>query len=218
MKIRILIILNIALIGNFSPLYSQDNGDHLEPTQSIYSLYDFEFEYYSKVRKIMFNGLSDSPEIRFQVMPSFFPENVVDIEYDRETGIYQIIYHRCKKMIWSNDKWEKVRVEKHRSQIEKESALKIKELFETAILQTKYLDPENEMIGLDGTTYYFSVFNHGTKTGSVWSPNKGTNMYQLVQIASSLHEMAKSNQDIVKLNKDEIEAINKLIEEIKYDR
>jgi len=68
-------------------------------------------------------------------------------------------------MIWSKENWEKVKVAKYRSEIEKGSVLKIKELFETAILQTKYA--ENEMIGTDRTNYYFSINNYGIKTGTI---------------------------------------------------
>ena len=63
------------------------NDDHLKPVGGIYDIYDFEFEYYSKVRKVLFNGLTDSPEIRFQVIPSFIPESVLDIEFDRKNSL-----------------------------------------------------------------------------------------------------------------------------------
>ena len=119
-------------------------------------------------------------------------------------------------MIWSNEKWDKVKVSKYRSEIEKESVLKIKELFETAILQTKYA--ENEMIGTDGTNFFFSINNYGIKTGTIWSPNKGSKMFKLIEIAGKLPELAKSKKSIVRFSEKELNAMNKLITEIKYDR
>ena len=48
-----------------------NRGDHLEPVVGIFNIDDILFKYYSKVRKVLFDGLSDRPEIRYQVMPSF---------------------------------------------------------------------------------------------------------------------------------------------------
>ena len=81
-------------------LKAQTYKEHLEPLGTIYDIYNYQFEYYSVVRKVLFNGLTDIPIIRFQVMPSFTPENVLDIEYNREKNKYFIVYHICDKMIW----------------------------------------------------------------------------------------------------------------------
>ncbi len=110
---RFLIIL--FLLCNVAENYGQDSEDHLEPVGSIYDIYDFQFAYYSKVRKVLFEGLTNFPEIRFQVMPSFTPENVLDIEYDTENGKYYLVYHICEKMIWYNEKWDEIKVDKYRS-------------------------------------------------------------------------------------------------------
>ena len=205
-------ILIIILIGCFSNAQSQNQNDHLEPVQSIYDIFEFEFKYYSDVRKILLDGLSDSPEVRFQVMPSFFPENVVDIEFNKDNKRYLIKYHRCNEMIWSNPELDKVKVVKYESEIEEESAILIKTLFETAIKQTKH--PIDAMMGLDGTNYYFSVNNLGIRTGTIWSPKKGSNMHELVEIAGKLSDLAKPNKIITKLSTKETKRIFDLIRKL----
>ena len=70
----------------------QENDDHLVPVEGMFDIYDYRFDYYSKIRTILFNGLSDSPEIRFLVKPSFTPESMLSIEIDRETGKYYVYY------------------------------------------------------------------------------------------------------------------------------
>ncbi|HKJ80494.1 MAG TPA: hypothetical protein VJ954_00610, partial [Ignavibacteriaceae bacterium] len=52
--------------------------NNLEPVDGIFNALNFKFEYYSKVRIILFKNLSDLPEIRFLVIPSFSPESVLD--------------------------------------------------------------------------------------------------------------------------------------------
>ena len=119
-------IICFILLGSFGVVNAQEKSDHLEPVDSIYDIYDFQFEYYSKIRKVLFDGLTNSPEIRFQVMPSFTPECVLDIEFDRDKEKYFIVYHICEKMIWYNEKWKEVKVKKYKTEIDKESVEIIK--------------------------------------------------------------------------------------------
>ena len=207
------LIITIILLGNFGIIKAQKNSDHLEPVGGIYEIYDFEFEYYSKVRKVLFKGLTDSPEIRFQIMPSFTPENVLDIEYDDENEKYYIIHHSCEKMIWYNKNWENVKVIKHKSEIDKQSVELLKSLFGKAISKTRYL--ENESLGFDGVQYYFSYRNSTTKSGTKWSPKKETKIGKLVEIGSELIELVKTEKMKVKINKELKEKIGKLIIELK---
>ena len=192
-------IVWFILLGSFGHVNAQEKGDHLEPVGGIYAIYDFQFEYYSKVRKVLFDGLTDSPEIRFQVMPSFTPENVLDIELDRENEKYFIVYHICEKGIWDNEDWEKVKVKKYRTEIDKESVETIKILFDIAISQTKF--PAEERGGKGGGSYYFSINKFfGLKSGKVWSPSDETQMRRLVDIGFSLVELAISDKSIVGLD------------------
>ena len=189
-----------------------ERPDHLEPVDGIFNCYDFQFEYYSKVRKILFEKLTDSPEIRFLVMPSFSPEKVLDIEYDRTNEKYFLIYHICEKVIWYNKNWEKTNVFEYRKTISKESVDKIKALFKKAILQTKY--SESETMGLDGETFYFSYFEMGLRSGSIWSPHEGSKMGRLIKIGYKLIELAKNDDDPIVMSEKFYQDIMNLTEDL----
>ncbi|NQX81595.1 MAG: hypothetical protein HRT66_06340 [Flavobacteriaceae bacterium] len=200
------ITLILIILYSFGVTKAQNN--YLEPVSGIYDIYDFQFEYYSKVRKVLFKGLTDSPEIRFQIMPSFTPENVLDIEFDIEKNKYYIVYHICEKMIWYNDELDKIKVYKYKSEINKESVELIKRLFEIAIFQSRFT--ENDRTGIDGENYYFSIYKYGMKSGTVWSPSEKTNMRKLVDIGLNMIELVKHKDSIVKIEnklQDKIEAL-----------
>jgi len=112
-------------------------------------------------------------------MPSFTPENVLDISLNYDTKKYFLTYHIAKESIWYSEKKNKIKVINKQKEISKESVELIKELYEIAISKTKYT--EKDHVGFDGVTYYFSINSHGQKTGLTWSPKKGTIMAELVR-------------------------------------
>ena len=69
---------------------AQEKDDHLTPIRGVFDISDSSFDYYSKIRTLLFKGLSDSPEISLLINPSFTPESVLNIEVDRETNKYYI--------------------------------------------------------------------------------------------------------------------------------
>ncbi|QHT65943.1 hypothetical protein GXP67_04290 [Rhodocytophaga rosea] len=208
-KIKVMLLFLIVLMGMKS---ANAQIDHLTPVSGIFDAYTFEFEYYSKVRNVLFQGLTDYPEIRFLVMPSFVPENVLDIEYDRENEKYYIVYHTCKEKIWENKNWQHVRVERYKKEIRKNSAEVVKLLFKNAISHTRYSEYE---WGLDGANYYFTVSDTGQKSGTVWSPDDGTKMRRLVKIGYHLIELSQQKASIVELDDTLKAEIEKLTEELK---
>lgn len=190
----------IILLGITFPLQAQETNDHLKPASSMFDLYDYQIEYYYKVRKVLFTDLSASPEIRFQVMPSFTPENVLDIEYDAQTSTYYLVYHICDEMIWYHKDWENIKVHKFKVELDKASVDLVKSVFSTAIAQTKY--EKSRILGLDGTTYYFSSYDFGLQTGTTWSPSKTSNMGKLVAIGKQLITLARSQTATVTIDGD----------------
>lgn len=201
--------LTLLFIGNITNAQS----DHLSPLNDIFAIYKYQFEYYSKVRTILFNGLSDRPEIRFLIMPSFTPENVLDIEFDRKNNKYFIVHNICEKMIWSNENWNQSKVLTYKKGISKESVDLIKALFKIAISKTRYSD--DGLLGVDGENYQFSINDYGIKTGHVWSPGKGSYMYRLVDIGLQLIELTKYNENPVRLSDKLIKEITDLSNDIK---
>ena len=212
MKKLILLIFVIVSLSGASKSHAQTKTDHLEPLEGIFNIYNFQFEYYSQIRKVLFAGLSDTPEIRFQILPSFSPESVLDIVHDRDTDKYYLVYHIGETMIWSNKKWEDVRVIKFKKEIEKSSVESIRSLFQAAISQTKY--PEKESMGLDGADYLFAVKEYGQRVGAVWSPSEGTKMSRLVAVGYKLIELATNNDKSIKFDEKFAEEIEKLKSEI----
>ena len=208
MKLRFLLLFILIPILTKAQGYSY--YDHLTPGNDIYSISDRQFNYYSKVRTILFNGLSDRPEIRLIVLPSFTPKNVLDIQKDNKDGDFYLIYRICEKMINSNKDSEEVK--EYKTKIDSASVQLIKSLFLKAIKQTKY--PENEIDGRDGITYHFLVWDYGLKTGITWSPQT-PKMRKLVEIGNELINLVKkSDSSIISFNKNLIEDIEKLNKEL----
>ncbi|WP_375561893.1 hypothetical protein ACE193_04920 [Bernardetia sp. OM2101] len=58
-------------------------NDHLEPVESIFYMLEWQEKYYLKLKEILFEGLSDSPLLRFQIFPSWGTESMLQIEFDR---------------------------------------------------------------------------------------------------------------------------------------
>lgn len=117
MKSMYKFLILLFLLCNVEHNYGQDSEDHLQPVGSIYDIYNYEFEYYSKVRKVLFKELTDSPSMRFQVMASFTPEHVLDIDFDKDNSKYYMIYHICEEEIWYNEKWEKIKVKNSKQRL-----------------------------------------------------------------------------------------------------
>ncbi len=170
----ILLLFSIISINAFS----QD--DHLEPVSGYFDLYEYKYQYYSNIKSILFKDLYDSPEIRYFVRPSFTPEYVLQIEYNREKKIYYIVFHKAQKSIWYTKKKKSIKVKKTRKKISKKDVELIKKLYINAIKKTKY--GQKDISYFDGITYTFTVANKGLKSGETHSPKQNTKMYELIQI------------------------------------
>lgn len=104
-----LLILILGILFSIPAVNAQNNN--LEPVEGIFDEFDFRFEYYSLVRKVLMNGMSDYPQVRFLIIPSFSVEEVVSIE--KRDNKYIILHHKMRESIWyaELDK-EKIGVEK----------------------------------------------------------------------------------------------------------
>ena len=226
-KTKILVtIITCMLLCGIAPIKAQQTNDaHLEPVRGTFEGTDRSFEYYSIVRKLLFDGLSDNPEIRFFEMPSFSAENVLDITFDRNKKEYYLVYHISEENIWYASKREAVKVIKFKTEIDEESVELLKTLFFIATSQVRYPPPPvinadgsyQVAIVKDGTRYYFTAQKYNQKrTGMTHSPGKGSKMRKLVDIGYKLVELAKSGKDLVSINepfKKEIEELTKELSE-----
>ena len=203
-KHLLIIFFTIMVFGNLKA------QDHLEPVRSIFDIYDFQFEYYSKVRNILFEGLTDNSEIRYLVMPSFSGENVLDISKDQKNFKYFIHHHIAEQSIWysQNDEKEvKVKVKKIKKEISERDVELIKLLFQKAVSTSRY--PDKKTYGLDGTTYYFFT---SRKSGAIWSPDSGSKMSRLVEIGYDIIDFSKN--DSQNLSEEIVRKIELLIKEL----
>jgi len=179
MKEKIIILLfTIFYLNGFS------QNDHLEPVEGYFDLHESSNKYYSNIKAILFKGLSEYPEIRYFVTPSFGTEYVLQIEHQRDSNKYYIVFNRAKQSIWGTKDKQSIEVKTSRKRISKKDVELIKGLYTNAIKKTKYI--ENDLIGFDGSTYVFTAFDFGLKTGQTWSPKRDTKMYELVQISEKL--------------------------------
>jgi hypothetical protein len=213
--------ITIILLCNIGITKAQNSDDHLEPVHGFFDSYNFSFEYYSNVRKVLLNGLSDRPDVRYLILPSFSPESVLDIELDRDNYKCFLIYHICEQKICYNKQWETVKVKKYKTEMDIKSAKLLISLFSMAIAQVRFPPPVEKggMVAIrhDGENYYFSVkeVGYGMKSGKVWSPEPGTKMNKLVTIGNKLIELAKSDTEIVIFSDELQKEIEELIEELK---
>ncbi len=194
----------------------QAQNEHLEPVESIFDEYDFRFEYYSLVREVLMNGLSDTPEVRFLIIPSFAVEEVVAIE--ERKGKYYIVHHKMQNSIWYTEKnKDKIKVLKKAVEISKADMQLYHELFKVAVKNKEY--PEQEILGFDGVNYYFSAKNdenNKLRTGTTWSPSEKSKIGGLTNIGKSLIKLAESTDEdkIAKLETKLTEQIKKLTIEL----
>ncbi len=185
--------------------------DHLEPNINIFEQYHYQYEYYSQIRNLLFDGLSDRPMAQLVILPSFSNEFVWQIQEDRNNNIYYSITSTGNHSIWYNqyeDKPKKLKQIISRNEITKETAVLIKELYLAAVNTVRH---SNNRLGVDGTTYYFSAFDLGLKSGTIWSPSEGTKMRELVEISMQLISQTQKKSEI---SPDLLECLNKLKSEL----
>lgn len=219
MRFKVTLFLILAITA--SNLYLFGQGDHLLPGNSIFGVYDFKFEYYSEVRKVLFNNQNDDTEIRFLVLPSIGSERILMIEHDKKTEKYYLVYRIAHESIWriyyhkkEGKKIPKISVDTWRVEIDKENVELIKSLFIAAVKETKY--PKEEFVGVDGTNFYFQVNTgwYGHKEGNIWSPEEGSLMKELVNIGFTLIEIPSKTNSKVLIDSDLSNRILSLKEKI----
>ena len=219
-KITYGIITFLSIISLNSAIAQQN---HLIPEVGIFNTTNSHLEYYSNVRKVLFQGLDFRPLARLLILPSFTPESVVELEVDRTNFKLYVVYQIGEKMIWNNDNLEQLKLTKIKKEITKESAQLIRKLFETAVVGTKESDDEKiTMVGenysvtiknlsLDGENYFFTANIPIPKTGTTHSPPAESKMGRLVNIGLELITLAKSGNEPIELDSSTKDKVTQLI-------
>jgi hypothetical protein len=183
--------------------------DHLEPSDGVFGELEIMSNYYDQVKEILFKDLSYRPMAQLVIIPSFSKEVVWQIYQPQDSDKYYSIFRTGTANIWYNQyevKPKKIEAITKEVEISKETAELINDLFTAAVYTVKYAS-EDGTIGLDGTTYYFSVFYYGMKSGTTWSPSKDSKMGQLVEICQ---ELINSTEKEEKPNANLLESIKQL--------
>lgn len=196
---------------------AQYDDDHLEPVDLYFNLSESDLEYAKNMREILFEKLEDKPEIRILVLPSFHPEYVLDIVEEKDPEEKVLYLNMAKDFIYdaeSGEDLEKISLYKFRVQIDKESFDLIYKLIQTAIYQARYNKPERSLIRVDGTNYYFSIYDDGLKSGTVWSPSEESKMGRLVDVSQHLVKLTIESNGTLKINEELQTKIELLIDDL----
>lgn len=212
---------------NFEEIHGFQS-DFLVPTKSLLNSDSYAVKYNQKIKEILFNGLPEHFDIQYFSTPSFDTERVLVIHKRR------IFLNIAKQSIWGtfykeiSDKTNRVKIknrvieiDRYTNKISNDDAELLNKLYRLAISKVRYLiftpdELKRLVIGNDGTSYSFSIFNNGKKEGTTWSPEPGSRMYRLVEIHKNLIQIIKKttqNTEIVLTNKLEKD-IKTLIDEI----
>lgn len=242
MKRQYLYITNLAILFlgtcSTSIIAQCEDCSHLSPVNGIIDGWDFRIEYDLKLREYMLSELSEYYEIRYLVTPSFEEEYVLQISNEEEKenlkavlliGRNSIWYDVVSRKPYEDDPYNeegkkgfdkdnpppipknKFKIKRYEASIDKSDFSKVKELMDAIILQTKYYPPR-KLIGTDGTTYFFTVWLDGFKSGEIWSPNEGSYMDRLVLIFEEMCKRTK-NKRTLKINGE----LENQIQELKVD-
>jgi hypothetical protein len=146
------------------------------------------------------------------VAPSFSPEWAVYlIRKDGTKGEAQVIYKVMKTQLWSEmpDQIEqrtndskaalaaaiallKKPVDRASAPISESTTALLEQVWDEMLARVHYPNPDDTVIGLDGVNYHAShyKFGIGYRSGTTWSPEKGSNTGALIELAEELRRYA----------------------------
>jgi len=184
--------------------------EHLEPARDFKQYEGILKEYYENVFPLLYKGFTDKPYARYTSIPSFSKEHAFSVELIENK--YYIISNSLSENYWYAQKRDKVKTETQQTEIGETLYLEIGELFQ--LLSEQIKKPENDLMGCDGVTYYFSITDNSgeVKTGETWSPNDNSLLDRLVKICDKLYSL-KNGDSIIQ--NELISEIEKLIIDLK---
>jgi len=167
----------------------------LEPNKSIFEIFDFQFEYYSKLRTKLFKNLADNPKIRLVINESFSLESVFQIEKSENGYVAKV--NTVNKSVYYTKDLDSVSLIEFNSKINSSDVELLSKVYQKIIANTHHR--YTNMIGLDGGTYNFSVWDFGLKSGVIWSPNDSVHK-SVIDVTKILIKDISSNRKNVSLS------------------
>ena len=164
---------------------------HLEPAKDFKQYEGVLKEYYDNVFPLLYKGYSEKPIARYTSMPSFSNEYSFSVETIE--GNNYVVSNRLSESYWYSKSKKKVKLISNKTEINNDLYLKIVDLFKLLEEQTK--KPENDLMGLDGVTYYFASIdkNGEIKIGETWSPAEKSLLGRLVKICDHIYSLGIGN-------------------------
>lgn len=183
--------------------------ERLEPAWSEFDISNFG-EPRTSIPKEMEGLVANNPHdlaLRYLVPNSFFAPSYV-LELSRH---HNLLYFR------ENNYFSDPIV--IRKMISDHSVAVLKKLFRAAILSARFPDDLSHW-GFDGTYYYFSIMGVGRSlmTATIWSPDRKTNTYELVDICEEIIKQIKSPAGTVEFSEaftTQIETLTKKFEALR---
>ena len=165
---------------------------YLEPVRDFKQYEGVLKEYYDNVFPLLYKGYTEKPIARYTSMPSFSMEYSFSLE--TIDGKNYIVSNRMSENFWYAKKRKKVKLISNKTLLSNDLHIKIVELFKIIEQQTK--KPEEEVMGLDGVTYYFATTDKNglVKTGETWSPDDNSLLAKLVSICDNIYSLRNGNK------------------------
>jgi hypothetical protein len=188
-----------------------DISNDLQPEDGLFSGFAPD-PYYLELRDLLL-GEHQYRLCQVFVVPSFSPEWAVYIFREGvNKGKPQVMYKSMKKSLWyeMNDSIEKrlnngtidwsassqklalAQLTKHFNRayapISESTTALLGQVWSEMLARVCYPKPENDIFGFDGVTYHIShwIQDLGFRSGTTWSPEKGSNVGALVEIAENM--------------------------------
>lgn len=164
---------------------------HLEPARDFKQYEGVLKEYYDNIFPLLYKGFSEKPIVRYTSMPSFSGEYSFSIETIE--GKNYVVGNRMSENFWYAKNRKKVKVISSKTELTNDLYLKIVDLFKNLEEQTK--KSENDLMGLDGVTYYFATTDNSgqIKIGETWSPDDKTLLGRLIKICDNVYSLGNCN-------------------------
>lgn len=183
---------------------------HLEPAKDFKQYEGVLKEYYDNVFPLLYKGYSEKPIARYTLMPSFSNEYSFSVETIE--GENYVVSNKMSENFWYAKNRKKVKLISNKTELTNDLYFKIVDLFKLLEEQTK--KPEDDLMGLDGVTYYFATTdkNGQIKIGETCSPNEKSLLGRLVKICDNIYSLGNGND----LSQSDISKdIDKLINDLK---
>ena len=167
-------------------------SQYLEPVKD-FKEYEGDLKaYYDSVFPLLYKGFSEKPTARFTSMPSFSSEYSFSIE--TIDGKSYVVSNSLSESYWYAKNKKNVKVISNKAELIRDLYLKVVDLFALLAEQTK--TPANDLMRLDGVTYYFATTGKDgqIKIGETWSPGDKSLLGRLIKICNKLYSVGKRNK------------------------